>query len=210
MNNSNIKFLTKEIGKYLRELSVVVVGIAITFTISNWIESRNNKKELEENLETVKLELQENLKIVNDLNRDFYKHVAGFSNYLQNNDWQNLNKDSLKYYSDYALYIPDFIVKTSAFEMLKTSGLMRLIKDKKMIQALWNSYFFLERLKIANDSYRQIEITEMERMKFFSIKTSTFDLSQLYGFYSNRLANDLSYSFEYASKVIEETLSQLK
>ena len=57
------------IGKYLRELSVVVVGIAITFGISNWISNRNSKKDLEEYLNAIRLELNINVEeIDNEIN----------------------------------------------------------------------------------------------------------------------------------------------
>ena len=56
----------KSITKYLRELSVVVAGIAITFIASNWISNRNAQKELANDLEAVRIELEDNLALIRE------------------------------------------------------------------------------------------------------------------------------------------------
>lgn len=59
-------FSLKSITKYLRELSVVVAGIAITFIASNWISNRNAQKELANDLEAVRIELEDNLALIRE------------------------------------------------------------------------------------------------------------------------------------------------
>ena len=52
----------KKILKYLRELSIIIIGVAITAGVGFWINNRNNKKDLESHLIAVKLELEYNAK----------------------------------------------------------------------------------------------------------------------------------------------------
>lgn len=54
----------QSVGKYLRELSIIVIGIAITLGISNWISHRNSKKEHEQYLNSIKLELRTNIGMI--------------------------------------------------------------------------------------------------------------------------------------------------
>jgi hypothetical protein len=41
---SKFKTSTSKIGRYLREISVVVIGVAITLSASYWVTSRSEKK----------------------------------------------------------------------------------------------------------------------------------------------------------------------
>ncbi len=145
--NMKTKDAFKSTGKYLRELSIVVVGIAITFSISNWISYRNEQKNLERYLEMVKMELEDNLKIVQD-QFDFYDRTGTFAKYLYfSGKQENVQADSLAKYYDVMRDLKYMIYQTSAFEMLKSSGSMRLIKDKKQLKSIMDCYNLLERAK---------------------------------------------------------------
>jgi hypothetical protein len=199
----------KSIGKYLRELSVVVGGILITFGISHLVEVNNNKKDLNEYLLAVKLELQSNLKVLN-IALDDYKLFAGFEHYLQNNDWSNLHADSVSYYSHSFFYHPHFIPRTAAFEMFKSSGLMRLMKDKEKMQNLWYCYVYLEGAKDTNNSYNQLKDRELDKHSALSlISTQKFDPQKLYGFLSSGVAENYANIFENCTKEVETMISQL-
>jgi hypothetical protein len=206
---NKLKNAMKGIVKYLRELSVVVGGIVITFGISHLIEVNNNKKDLNEYLLAVKLELQSNLEPLNRAH-DNYKLFAGFEHYLQNNDWSNLHADSVSYYSQSFFYHPTFVPQTSAFEMFKSSGLMRLLKDKKKLQGLWHCYANLEATKEINNSYNQLKDRELDKHSALSlISTQKFDPQKLYGFLSSGVAENYANIFESCIKEVETMISQL-
>lgn len=149
--------------KYLRELSVVVAGIAITFTASDWISDRNEKKDLGRYLDAVKLELEENLEIVKE-KKEFYHRSAQFGEYLRSQKKpKDADSDSLKKYNDVSSYIFFMTYKTSAFDMLKMSGAMRLIKDKTLMNSILNSYRMLEEAKYDSDMYINRKVDEIFR-----------------------------------------------
>ena len=85
---------SKGFFKYFRELSIVVVGIAITFTISDLISNRNERKDTQRYLDAVKLELEDNLATLGDEIAN-YKHTLAFSNYLNGTRREDLNTDSI-------------------------------------------------------------------------------------------------------------------
>ena len=144
----------KRLTKYLRELSVVVIGIAITFTISDWISNRNENKDLERYLHAVKIELENNLEIlVGEIK--FYQKEKNFSLYLRKRAMggESLEPDSLMYYSDQLTIVRADTYKTSAFEMLKSSGAMRLIKDETFYLSIMDCYTSLESALANRDLY---------------------------------------------------------
>ena len=61
---SELLVTVKKVGKYLREISVVVIGVAITLSASFWINNRNDKRDMNLYLYAIKLELDENIKFL--------------------------------------------------------------------------------------------------------------------------------------------------
>ena len=124
------KFQMFKIVKYLRELSVIIIGIAVTVLTGLWINDRNNTQDIGLYLENIKMELQNNLDDINMVKK-YYDFASIYSKYLLTHKMQNLEHDTLSYYNGLTKVLPFFTYKTSAFDMLKSSGMMRLIKDKR-------------------------------------------------------------------------------
>jgi len=190
----------KDIIKYLRELSIIVVGIAITVLSGLWINQKNNEKDIELYLENIKMELQENL---NDLNgvKYYYEKSARYSDYLIKNNMQNLHPDTLREYFDLTLMHVFFTYKSSAFKMFETSGTMRLVKDKSKVTSIWNCYDAFEFIKMINDFYIQRKVTTIERIPDITIGNVTQEL--LYGFFTNRMAENWAEMIATYTKHIE-------
>ena len=200
------KILIKNIGKYLRELSVIVVGIAITVISGLWINNRNNEKDIDLYLENIKMELQDNLESVAVV-KNYYDRAAHYSEYLLANKLQNLHPDTMSMYIDLVPNLTFFTYKTSAFDMLKTSGLMRLIKDKNKVMAIWNCYDELELFKITNEFYRQRKVAVIENLNGFA--QGNLEQEALIGFYTNGMAESWAKMCDACSKHIEETIARL-
>lgn len=149
--------------KYLRELSVVIVGIAITFTGSSLINRCSDKNDLNMYLNAVKLELEDNLKLAEERSAYFYKSTL-LNDYLRSEIPEQLNTDTLRSYRDITHNFSFLIYKTSAFDMFKTSGAMRQIKDKKLLQNIWDCYTKLEQVKLESDHYMQNKSDLMQQL----------------------------------------------
>lgn len=127
------------IRKYLRELSVVVIGIAITLGINNWLNHRNSKKEHEQYLNTLKLELRTNVEIIeNEI--DLLDESVSYSRYLLSQNRKSLDPDTIQKYQYTISQLRDAKLKYNAFEMFKSSGNMRLISNKDLQLAIWEVY----------------------------------------------------------------------
>ncbi|MPM95434.1 hypothetical protein SDC9_142588 [bioreactor metagenome] len=112
--------------------------------VSDWISSRNEKKDIQRHLDMVKMELEDNLPMVQEQSI-FYKQTRSLANYLITIGRQeNLQADSLKKYEDVIRNVPIVSYQSNAYEMLKSSGTMRLIRDKELLKSILDSYSALE------------------------------------------------------------------
>ena len=204
----------KSIGKYLRELSIVVTSIAITVSIGIWVNSENNKKDLKLNLEAIRLELEGNIMYI--INRETallpeYKYAS----YLKSQKKEKLDFDIIKDVAQNSYTNVDFIFfKTGAFEMFKSSGAMRLLQNKELMQKIWDTYFWLHRQEVAFEKLTQIKIDEImnyvaEKKKYPDrqiIPLYDFYTLGVYDFYYEGIKSTYSELFE----MLNETLSELE
>jgi hypothetical protein len=206
-----------KIGKYLREISVVVIGVAITLSVSFWITNKSEKKDLALYLNAIKMELEENAE-----NFDFYaqwlKKSVRYANYLNSNDKKSLNKDSLSYYSftDDAgcgymntNSITSQLFMTNAFEMFKNSGAMRKITDKELLMSIWRTYTYLEYAVGVFD--RSFLIKQEEAMREQELIANEIPIAvPMRIYYSTDLPYSLVRHSETTSAIIKETIAKLE
>lgn len=207
--------IRKKPFKYLREVSVVIIGVAVTFIGSDWISNRKAKNDLERYLHAVKIELQDNLKNIRE-KAEFYKNTGELARYLWTDKPENLDPDTLEYLSnqgDYGVINGFFTLtnKSSAFEMLKSSGTMHLISDNELFQSIMASYAEMERIKNESDNYmsRKMDILYQTVMSSQQLQLDLQDpkFREIYYFFAIYI--DLDNVLEEGAKQIEETLSLL-
>ena len=145
-----IKISAKPILKFLRELAVVVIGIAITIGLGLWINNNNIKKDQKQYLNAIILELKENMENFDKYARALQKSVR-YSNYLRSHNEKSLSLDSIRYYG--ACYTDSIgwgeankiiLYTENAFEMFKASGAMRHMDDKKLLLSIWKVYYAMK------------------------------------------------------------------
>ena len=157
------KISINKIGKYLRETSIVVIGVAITLSISYWIGIKNEKRDMELHLRAIKMELAENASDIGSLIKSLQPE-CGYAAYLQSHDKKSLDKDTLNSYFLLCYSSPgSFTFKTNAFEMFKSSGTMRLMNDKELLKEIWNVYDGLTILKEIIDEHNKLKWNFMEK-----------------------------------------------
>ena len=165
----------KQIVKYFREVSVVVIGVAVTLSLSYWIGVNNEKRDMRLYLNAIKLELEDNFKVLDNATED-YRATHAYSNYLRTHRKSELEKDSILAYSAvwYSAVSIDF--KKNAFEMFKSSGVMRLIKDKELVLAIWNAYKELDNITDQSEFVMKEKWEEVKKEIFNIFNESKIDL----------------------------------
>ena len=167
MNKSKISM--NPIVKFLRELLVVVIGISITLCTGLWVNNNNNKKDLKQYLVAIKTELESNAEML-DYYAIWLHKSTRYAIYINSHDTKSLNIDSLNYYSQtddngcgiYYFHSPQ-LFNSNAFEMFKSSGSMRQVNDKELLESIWRAYNKLEDTKQFLNMCFQIK--KEERMK---------------------------------------------
>jgi len=172
--NKSKKSMPK-IGIFFREIAVVVLGVAITLSVGVWINNRSVKRDVVLSLNAIKVELEKNAFAFEDYAKRLHKSTR-YYDYLQLHDEKSISQDSIKYYSrtdEYGIGWGEFTAETvlvkSAFEMLKTSGIMRHISNKKLLETIWEIYSKMENSqKYLDDAFqlkKELAIDELKIQK---------------------------------------------
>lgn len=141
------------IGEYFRELSIIIIGIAITFWGNDLINGFNTKKALRQELAAVESELKENIKEIDEI-IIFYNDLSKYQHLLINNRAEGtINIDSLRKYEYTLKDITTFNYKKDAFDMLKYSGRLKEIKDQNQILSIMECYRLMEQAKESHETY---------------------------------------------------------
>jgi hypothetical protein len=158
MSKTKTKILIESVAKYLREISVVVIGVAITLSASYWLTGRNEKRDMSLYLNAIRLELENNIKYI-DAEVDYLEDWENYALYLQSHDKKSLHPDSIRMGNNGSGLgtVKNIIFQTSAFEMFKVSGAMRLIDDKVLLQSLWDAYLNLEIVRSQINEYYELK-----------------------------------------------------
>ena len=162
-----VKRKTKEarIGAYIRELSVVIIGVAVTFLISDTVSTAKEKKDLNQQLNAIYIELELNLEKVNQLVQLYDSHIQ-LGRLLRQTitEPEQVSEDSLRKYIASADHMDLFIYNKSAFEMFVINGGMKLISDRRLLLDISESYAMLEAASRESELYNSLKLREIQEL----------------------------------------------
>ena len=213
MNKS--KMSMKSIVKYLRELSIVVMGITLTVGIGLWVSNNNEKKDQKQYLEAIQLELENNVLTFDGLAQWLQKSTR-YASYLLSNQGNSLNKDTLAYYKnnndgvgcwDYMSVSGAF--QTNAFEMLKFSGAMRQIENKELLQDIWGVYSKIEIARLNLDKSFQRKEEDVDKEIELGEEGKTIDVP-MRKFHTHGIPYAMVNMCKETSEAIKKTLSKFE
>ena len=212
--NSKTKTTTNKIVKYLRELSIIVAGVAITLSASLWIGQKSEKKDMKLYLKSIRIELEENMKEFDKV-MAYHSLEANYTMYLLSHDIESRHIDSLAYYANICCQsLQTFSFKTNAFEMLKSSGVLRLLDDKELVLALWNTYDELSELKRILEWHFQLKwaAVEKELPRMIDLNFKPEDMVKtpvMYLFYRTGMSVSIRQNCEENLNTLKETVEKL-
>jgi len=209
------KKIFKKTVKYFRELSIVVIGVAITVSIGLWINKKNNEKDLKQYLTALIMELKLNAEMFDEYAKSLQK-LSRYADYIQSHDSKSLNQDTLNYYYSSGrdgigiryIHLPN-VLKTNVFEMFKSSGIMRQMNDKEILESIWDAYAGIIDTKLFLDLCYQIK--REETMKEMLLEADGKQIAvRLRAFYSTDLPKSMVQSCKVTSEMLKRTISQLE
>ena len=142
MENNTGKYLKYAIG----EIILVVIGILIALQINNWNEQNNNIKQAKEHLQTIRLNLKNDIKQAEKLLLET-KNTLEYTNTFLNQFKTLLPIDNnIQMYLIYLMYERNIEVNESGFNALINSNGISFIDDKLQVKIL-DYYRHIEQLK---------------------------------------------------------------
>jgi len=199
-----------KIGKYFREISVVVIGVAITLLAGYWINTGSIKNDVALNLNAIKIELERNA-IAFEKYANLLHKSTRYADYVQSHDEKSISQDSIRYYSytdedgiGWGDINSQTVLITNAFEMLKTSGTMRYIADKELLGNIWEVYTIMENTqKSLDESFqwkRELRIIELTTERGTPVPNRIF--------YSLGASHRMELECRQVSEIIKNMLSE--
>ena len=203
-----------KIGKYLREVSIVVLGVAITLSVSVWISNKNEKKNMALCLSAIITELERNAAVFEENVLRLQKSIK-YANYIRMNDEKSINQDSINYYAHSSdgygwgvIESPNIVIK-DAFEMFKSFGTMRNMGNKEELVSIWEVYNRMENTQQFLDLCFQIK--REESMKETQLQADGKRIAvPMKTFYNNTFSQEMVQKCEEASEMIKETILKLE
>ena len=207
---SESKNLINKVGKYFREISVIVIGVAITMSASQWINSRSEKRDVALYLNSIKMELEE---IIADIDEHviFLEEIEKYAYYLISHEKESLHPDSIIHWGAGTVVsvIRNFVVQTTAFEMFKISGAMRLVGDKELLRDIWKAYNYLELLQRMSDSFNELK-KDYARKETQLIEEGKPDYIPMYDFFIyHGVGSGLLEGCQGISELLKELITRL-
>ncbi len=156
IKTNKVKTVVKNwrVGDCLRQTSIVVIGILITFTGSDLISRCSDKRDIQATMLLIEDELKANREKYVNLLSEFDKDER-LSALLVKHDmnYREIPLDSLKQYLYVVGRTRKFDYSRNALEILSNSMQMQNISDKEFLLSLNDVYETLERCKVSVNGY---------------------------------------------------------
>ena len=199
----------KTIVTYIRDFSIVVAGIAVTLYVNDKVTNQGEKRDLKLYLNTIKMELEENTKEI-DRAIEYLRPSVRYADYLSSHTKDSMNRDTVKIYENVFSSAKWFTFNTNAFDMFKTSGIMRLVDSKELLLSIWDTYSSINLLKETLDLGFQMKYDEIKKITLLS-KQGDLDDAPLRGFFTDtNIIHTMFETSEETLKMINELISKLE
>lgn len=149
-----MKFDFNKVKRYFREVSVVIVGIVITFIGSGLISDWEKQKEVKTVMGLIRQEINDNIYHLENSISAFQRDSLLLSYLIESDEsGKVIPLDSLKQIKSTLTSVQRFWYKKDAFELLKSASLMQHVKDKELLFQVIKSYDLLEVYELSMKEY---------------------------------------------------------
>lgn len=157
------RFSEWRLGDYFRQLSIVILGIVVTFMASDAISEYSKSRELKKAMQLVREELRLNRENVHKI-ADWVKmnQYVGTMMLQARKNLEGIPDDTLRKYVNIPFQSEDFLYTNHALELLKTSSLFQQMRDKEHALQLIKAYAELELVARTMDFFMTEKIKRMD------------------------------------------------
>ena len=138
-------------GDYMRQLLVVIVGVALTLAAAGLVERWREARQVRGVMQLVSEELKANRALTAEACRGF----ALLDEYGR--DYGRIPADTLEKYRSDVERAAGFAPQSDALEVLRASGAMAAVQDRQLLLEVLECYAYLERFGAAVNNYNSQE-----------------------------------------------------
>lgn len=162
----------------MRELSVVVIGILITFQGSAWIERSRQRSQNNDILAMVETELNKNLEELRRSEVYLVKELEGMAFFAGHmDDIESAPRDSVDMFVEILGAGLEFFYSSNALEVLKTSPGSLNVMDKEMLRMIFLCYDEIDIFFSSLNNYYKRKFETVASF-YFSIDRRTIEAMQ--------------------------------
>ena len=165
-------------GEYVRQTSIVVIGVLITFVGSELVTRCSEQADIKSTMLLIGDELKSNRKNFEEIMSEFSEDERLSALLVEHDmDIRSIPEDSLKQFRFILGHIRSYSYTQNALDILKSSMLMQKISDKELLLSLTEIYETLEDIKnmnffshmdyLVNLGYLNILFNSKEYNKYF-------------------------------------------
>lgn len=172
-DNKFSKYLMYAIG----EIVLVVIGILIALQINNWNESKKEQYILHASLNSVKLNLQEDVENLNnqvDYNQSVLEAVDFSFRIISLPEYEDLPLSS---FADSIFDVATertFFPTTTTFNSMETGSHFQWINNQELIQAIYNYYALVDKISSLTYANNQFVKNHMEAFTYNRMEFGSF------------------------------------
>ncbi|GHT58377.1 hypothetical protein AGMMS50239_02810 [Bacteroidia bacterium] len=161
MKKDNFRFWHKISKTWMSNFSAnilgVIVGIALTFGISNYVQYRNDQKELREMMSLIKRELDDNKKWMEGITQYY---LEDFNTYriILDNMWDKIPKDTIDKVVYQLLHIQFAYTSSNVWNVFQNSGMAHKLHNVELVSRISESYYWIE----TSNTFRQEYLKKRE------------------------------------------------
>ena len=141
-------------GEYVRQTSIVVIGVLITFVGSELVTRCSEQADIKSTMLLIGDELKSNRKNFEEIMSEFSEDERLSALLVEHDmDLRSIPEDSLKQFRFILGHIRSYSYTQNALDILKSSMLMQKISDKELLLSLTEIYETLEGCKLTMNGY---------------------------------------------------------
>ncbi len=138
-------------GDYMRQLLVVIVGVALTLAAAGLVERWREARQVRGVMQLVSEELKAN----RALTAEACRGIALLDEYGR--DYGRIPADTLEKYRSDVERAAGFAPQSDALEVLRASGAMAAVQDRQLLLEVLECYAYLERFGAAVNNHNSLE-----------------------------------------------------
>ena len=132
--NKPLKYLRYAVG----EIVLVMIGILMALQVNNWNEERKDQNELRNILQSIVVDMKEDVKEVNWSSESFKEENERIKSFLDHEDYSGFTRDSLEQSLETFYVDPNY--RMNSFQRLMDSGITEYGKYEEVVASIKEYY----------------------------------------------------------------------